>query len=76
MVVNHHLNVTHNLGVPPVRLLGHLDDAGIIAKYACWLGIEHKRHSKQALDPFWQNKALALGQIRVIAWHPIKGVPK
>lgn len=54
MVVEHHLDVSHDLSIAPVRFLGGLGD--IVARCledARWLGIQHEGDGKQPLDPFW-----------------------
>lgn len=52
MVVNHELDVVHNLGISAVSLLGHLGDAGSISKDTSRLGVENERHGQETLDPF------------------------
>lgn len=52
MVVNHELDITHNLGIAAVSLLGHLGDAGSISKDTSWLGVEDERYGQETLDPF------------------------
>jgi hypothetical protein len=53
VIINHMLNIQHNLSVSPMSLCGHLlhttaprlEDPG-------WLGIQHKRYRQQPFDPF------------------------
>lgn len=52
MVVNHELDVAHNLGIAAVSLLGHLGDAGSISKNASRLGVEDERNGQETLHPF------------------------
>ena len=52
MVFNHGFDVTHNLCVAPVSILGHLCDA--LAKDAIWLRVEDEWDCEKALDPFWK----------------------
>ena len=59
MIFYHVFYVAHNLGIPPMRLLGHFGDAGSVAYYACWLGVQDKRDGEETLDPFCQGGLLA-----------------
>lgn len=52
MVINHELNITHNLCITAVRLIGHLSNAGTISKDSGGLGVEHKRDCEETFDPF------------------------
>lgn len=52
VVVNHPLDVTHNLSVAAVRLLGHPVDVGAVAKHSRGLRVQHEGHGEEALDPF------------------------
>lgn len=50
VVFNHGLDVTHDLSIAPVSILGHLCDA--LPEDTIGLGIEDERHSEKTLDPF------------------------
>jgi hypothetical protein len=52
VVFNHVFDVAHNLGISPVCFFSHFGDAGSVAYYACWLGVEDKRNGEEAFDPF------------------------
>ncbi len=66
MVVNHDLDIAQDLTVSPVGLLAGLGEAaqGLALKGAMRLGVEHKRHGQQPLDPFWVMLAGQLGRGR------------
>lgn len=54
VIVYHDFDIAQDLAVSPVSLLLGLGEAaqGLALKGPMGLGIEHKRHSQQPLDPF------------------------
>jgi hypothetical protein len=59
MVIDHVLNIQHNLGVSPMSLCGHLGNATApCLEDTSRLRIEHKRNRQQSLDPFCEASAV------------------
>ena len=54
VVVDHDFDIAEDLAVPPVGLVAGLSHAGqaLPVEGAMGLGVEHKGHGQQALDPF------------------------
>lgn len=52
MVINHELDITHNLCITAVRLVGHLSNAGAISKDTGGLRVKNERNCEEAFDPF------------------------
>lgn len=76
MVVDHHLNVPHDFRIPPVCLLGHDRNAGIVPRHARWLRVEDKRHSKEPLDPFCPNDSKGTQISKALILHMRRAVGK
>lgn len=52
MVINHFLNVFHDLGIPTMGLGGHVGDRTLSFEDAGWLGVEDEGDGEEAFDPF------------------------
>ena len=53
MIVNHELDIAHDLGIPAVSLVHHAIPVHfLLSKDARGLGIEYKRDGQETLDPF------------------------
>jgi hypothetical protein len=52
MVINHELDITHNLCITAVRLVRHLSNARTISKDSGGLRVKNKRDCEEAFDPF------------------------
>lgn len=65
MIINHHLDITHDFCIPPMSLLGHLGDAGIVTKHPRGLGVKHKRHCEKTLDPFCVHVSASCIRVKI-----------
>lgn len=53
MIIEHNLDIPHDLSIAAMGLLGSLGDVGgLRVKSAGRLGVEHEGDGEQSLDPF------------------------
>lgn len=61
MIINHPLNIPHDLPIPPMRLRSHhLYTMTPRLKDSRRLRMQHKRDGEQAFDPFCCSSVLVL----------------
>lgn len=52
MIINHELDITHNLCITAVRFVRHLSNARAISKDSGGLRVKNKGDCEEAFDPF------------------------